>query len=96
MNSLNEFFTKHATKLIFAMLILTFFRTCGIGSSIDTLKKQSEANAERIVELPTKIDLKIEGLRAEKRMIQATDRKLLDVQRQNQIEKEISELESTK
>jgi hypothetical protein len=36
------------------------------------------------------------GLEAEKRMIQATDRKLLDVQRQTQIEEEIKKLKSIK
>jgi hypothetical protein len=34
------------------------------------------------------------GLESEKRMIQATDRKLLDVQRQSQIEEEIKILKS--
>jgi hypothetical protein len=33
-------------------------------------------------------------LKSEKRMIQATDRKLLDVQRQTQIEQEIKKLKS--
>lgn len=37
-------------------------------------------------------ELKIMGLEAEKRMIQATDRKLMDVQRQSQIEEEIKNL----
>jgi hypothetical protein len=32
------------------------------------------------------------GLESEKRMIQATDRKLLDIQRQTQIEEEIKDL----
>jgi hypothetical protein len=36
------------------------------------------------------------GLEAEKRMIQATDRKLLDVQRQTQIEVEIEKLKTGK
>jgi hypothetical protein len=36
------------------------------------------------------------GLESEKRMIQATDRKLLDVQRQTQIEVEIKNLKSSK
>ena len=39
--------------------------------------------------------MKIEGLRSEKRMIQATDRKMLDVQRQTQIDEEIKKLEET-
>ena len=34
----------------------------------------------------------IEGLKSEKRMIQATDRKMLDVQRQTEIDKEIEKL----
>ena len=37
-------------------------------------------------------ELKISGLEAEKRMIQATDRKLLDVRRQTEIEEEINRL----
>jgi hypothetical protein len=38
------------------------------------------------------IELQISGLEAEKRMIQATDRKLLDVRRQTEIEEEIKKL----
>ena len=41
-----------------------------------------------------KRELKISGLEAEKRMIQATDRKLLDVRRQTEIEEEIKRLNS--
>ena len=37
--------------------------------------------------------LTIEGLKAEKRMIQSTDRKILDVNRQSEIDKEIQVLE---
>ena len=42
--------------------------------------------------LPSNKDLEIEGLKAEKRMIQATDRKMLDVQRQSQIDAELKRL----
>jgi hypothetical protein len=38
-------------------------------------------------------EIKIEGLKSEKRMIQSTDRKILDVNRQSEIDKEISNLE---
>jgi hypothetical protein len=41
----------------------------------------------------TKKDLQIEGLKAEKRMIQSTDRKMMDVQRQSAIDEEIKSLE---
>jgi hypothetical protein len=40
--------------------------------------------------------LKISGLESEKRMIQATDRKLLDVRRQTEIENEIKRLNTKK
>jgi hypothetical protein len=42
------------------------------------------------------VELRISGLEAEKRMIQATDRKLLDVRRQTEIEEEIKKLKSKK
>jgi hypothetical protein len=41
-------------------------------------------------------EIKIEGLKSELRMIQATDRKILDVQRQNQIEAEIKSIQNAK
>jgi len=44
----------------------------------------------------TKTDLRIEGLKSEKRMIQSTDRKLLDVNRQSQIDAELKKLENEK
>jgi hypothetical protein len=40
------------------------------------------------------VELTIMGLESEKRMIQATDRKLLDVHRQTQIDQEIKKLKS--
>jgi hypothetical protein len=39
-------------------------------------------------------ELKKEGLKAEKRMIQSTDRKMLDVTRQTQIDEELKNLEN--
>jgi hypothetical protein len=56
------------------------------------LRKEVESQREILKNLPTKKDLQIEGLKSEKRMIQATDRKMLDVQRQSEIDKEIEKL----
>jgi hypothetical protein len=39
-------------------------------------------------------ELKKEGLKSEKRMIQSTDRKMLDVSRQTQIDEELKKLEN--
>jgi len=99
MNKFNQFLEKHGSKVIIILLVLTYFKSCSINSEVNKLKKEAKTNQEivnTIKQLPTAIDLQIEGLKVEKRMIQATDRKMLDVQRQNQIEKEIKELELRK
>jgi len=93
MNKINQFFKEHGSKVITILLILLYLKSCGVDSELNRLKKESKSNTDLIMKLPTANDLKIEGLNAEKRMIQATDRKMLDVQRQNSIEKEIKILE---
>jgi hypothetical protein len=94
MNKINAFFKEHGSKVITILLILLYLKSCGVDRELGRLKKEAKANHELIMALPTAGDLTIEGLNAEKRMIQATDRKMLDVQRQNEIEKEIKRLES--
>ena len=71
------------------MLLL---KSCGTNSEVSKLKKEVESQREVLNNLPTKKDLQIEGLKSEKRMIQATDRKMLDVQRQTEIDNQISKL----
>ena len=93
MNKFNTFLADHGTKIILVLLILTYFKSCGVDSEVTRLKKEVQAQQEIINKLPTANDLRIEGLRSEKRMIQATDRKMLDVQRQTEIEKEIESLQ---
>ena len=93
MNKFNTFLADHGTKIILVLLILTYFKSCGVDSEVTRLKKEVQAQQEVINKLPTANDLRIEGLRSEKRMIQATDRKMLDVQRQTEIEKEIESLQ---
>lgn len=99
MNKFNLFFEKHGMKVLTVLVLLTWLKSCSIDSELTTVKKELRKEQEivnTIKQLPTSIDLQIEGLKSEKRMIQGTDRKMLDVQRQNQIEKEIKELESKK
>jgi hypothetical protein len=75
--------------------VLLFLRSCGTGSELTKLRKEVESQKTLLNELPTKTDIQIEGLKVEKRMIQATDRKLLDVRRQTEIETLINKLETT-
>lgn len=101
MNKLDTFLDLHGKKVIIILLVLTYFKSCGIDSELTKVKKELKLEQTQVSEiktlielLPTSTDMQIEGLRSEKRMIQGTDRKMLDVQRQNQIEKEIKVLET--
>ena len=96
-------FLDNWSNLIDLLLVLIIFlKTCSTNSKIE--KNQKDLTTEIQVKdsiIKTKIiskeELKkmitIEGLKVEKRMIQSTDRKILDVNRQSEIDKEITELE---
>lgn len=88
MNKLDQFLQKHGVKVIIVLLLLTYFKSCGVDREVVKVKKQLIT----LDSIATKRDLEIEGLKAEKRMIQATDRKMLDVQRQSQIDAELKKL----
>jgi hypothetical protein len=102
MNKLNDFLTKHFTKIVVIMLVVLFFRSCGDGGTkglnkrIDALTEEVKVLEKKVDERATANDLIIEGLKAEKRMIQSTDRKMLDVSRQTAIDTEIKKLEKSK
>jgi uncharacterized protein YcfL len=85
MNKFNLFLEKHGIKVIIVLLLLTYMKSCSVNSEVTKVKKQITV----LDSLATKKDLEIEGLKSEKRMIQATDRKMMDVQRQSEIDKQI-------
>lgn len=89
MEKLNQFLAKHGMKVIIVLLLLSYMKSCSIDSELTKVKKHLLV----IDSLPSAKDLKIEGLKVEKRMIQATDRKMLDVQRQTAIDEELKKLE---
>ena len=89
MEKLNQFLAKHGMKVIIVLLLLSYMKSCSIDSELTKVKKHLLV----IDSLPSVKDLKIQGLKAEKRMIQATDRKMLDVQRQTAIDEELKKLE---
>ena len=88
MNKFEQFLQKHGIKVIIFLLVLTYMKSCSVNSEVTKVKKQLIA----LDSLANKRDLEIEGLKAEKRMIQATDRKMLDVQRQSEIDAELKKL----
>lgn len=103
MEKLNKFFEKNGIKIVIALMVVIYLRSYGVNTELKRVGKELnktqiyvDSVMVEINKLPTKVDLEIEGLKSEKRMIQATDRKIFDVNRQNQIEQEIKKLEKSK
>lgn len=86
--------------IVLVFLAVFFVKQCGANSDIEKLAKQSKIQSAILDSVANKQELKnmieIEGLKVEKRMIQSTDRKILDVNRQSEIDLEIKKLESLK
>jgi hypothetical protein len=87
-----------AITLFLTLIIL--LKQCGVNRDINKLYKNAKIQSSYIDSLCTKNELnriiEIEGLKAEKRMIQSTDRKIMDVNRQSEIDIEIKKLENSK
>jgi len=95
MNKITTFLGKNFEVIVLVLLTLVFLNTCGSGD-IKKINKRLDALTEKVDSLEsiivTKRELQIEGLKVEKRMIQSTDRKIIDVNRQSEIDKQIQEL----
>lgn len=99
---ITSFFGKYFSIICTILLVLILLRSCNndskiLAKRIDSLNSemdsvQLELNSLKKI-IVTNKDLRIEGLRSEKRMIQSTDRKMLDVKRQADIDKEIETLQ---
>ena len=94
---MKKFLQNNFTVIVLVIAVLGFFKSCGDSKDMKSIKKEIESIKDSTyTKQELNIQLQISGLEAEKRMIQATDRKLLDVQRQTQIEEEIKKLKTTK
>lgn len=102
MKNILNFIDKWAIRIMFPLTLIVFLKTCSTNSKIEKLEKElTEQNiktdsiikSETISKKEIEKMLKVEGLKTEKRMIQSTDRKILDVNRQSEIDKEVETLE---
>jgi hypothetical protein len=92
---MKNFIEKNFTLIVLIISLLTLFKSCGDGRELSKMRKEIEIIKDSTyTKTELEKELKIMGLESEKRMIQATDRKLLDVQRQTQIEEEIKILKT--
>jgi hypothetical protein len=90
---MKKYIQENFTMIVFVIAVLSLLKSCGDGRELSKIKKEITAIKDSTyTKQELQSELKIMGLEAEKRMIQATDRKILDVQRQTQIEEEIKKL----
>lgn len=87
-----ELLKRNQQQILLGLFVLLLFRSCNSTSELKKLRKEYQEQRVILNNLPTKKDIQIEGLKSEMRMIQATDRKMMDLERQNQIEKELQKL----
>lgn len=100
--------TRNYRVILIAIVLLTLMTMMNMCNSCSTKRELSKMKVNSSVDsLASKSDVRkmvnsidktiqIEGLKSEHRMIQATDRKMLDINRQNEIEKEILKLTDEK
>lgn len=90
---MKKFIKENFTVIVLVIALLSLFKSCGDSRDLGKIKKEIQAIKDStFTKDELSRELKISGLEAEKRMIQATDRKLLDVRRQTEIEEEIKKL----
>ena len=93
---MKQFIEKNFTIIVFVIALLTFFKGCSDSREITKIKNEiKQIKDSTYTKTDLTIILQIEGLKSEKRMIQATDRKILDVQRQTEIDNEITKLQKS-
>ena len=94
---MKKFIKENFTTIVLIISVLTLFKSCGDSREISSIKKEiKQIKDSTYTKNELNVELKVSGLEAEKRMIQATDRSILDVQRQTQIEQEIKQLRGGK
>ena len=92
---MKQFIEKNFVVIVLVISLLSFFKRCGDSRELTKIKKEiKDIKDSTYTKSELYKELKISGLEAEKRMIQATDRKILDVRRQTEIEEEIKKLNS--
>lgn len=91
---MKQFVEKNFTSIVLVIMLLTFVKGCSNSRELTKIKNEiKEIKDSTYTKTQLNKVLKAEGLRSEKRMIQATDRKMLDVQRQTQIDEELKALD---
>jgi len=88
MKAILNFIDAWGSRIMFFLVVIIFFKTCTTNTKVQNVNDSVDSLSVKLTK-----EIKIEGLKSEKRAIQASDRKILDVNRQTEIDQEISKLE---
>ena len=88
MKAILNFIDAWGFRIMFFLVIIIFFKTCTTNTKVQDVNDSVDSLSVKL-----RKEIKIEGLKSEKKAIQASDRKILDVNRQTEIDQEISKLE---
>ena len=87
---------KNFSKIVLAILVVLMIGQCSNCRRSSSIEKNLKSTNARLDSICTREEVKkiveIEGLKSEKRMIQSTDRKILDVERQSKIDYELKKM----
>ena len=95
MKNILNFLDKWGMRISTLLILIVFLKTCSTNGRIDKIQDNLEVTNSKVDTLAIELrkEMKIEGLKSEKRMIQSTDRKIFDVNRQAEIDKEIKKID---
>lgn len=96
MKKIIDFLDKHSLMIILVLIVLnTCTNSMSKKMSEKKMLKQVEGVQKSLDSLKQTLqkEIKVEGLKVEKRMIQSTDRKIMDLNRQIEIDKELKTLD---
>lgn len=82
-----NFIDTWGIRIMFFLVIIIFFKTCTTNTKVQNVNDSVDSLSGKL-----RKEIKIEGLKSEKRAIQASDRKILDVNRQTEIDQEITKI----
>ena len=88
MKSILNFIDTWGNRIVFLLVLIVFFKTCTTNTRVERVNESVDSLSVKLHK-----EIKIEGIKSEKRAIQASDRKIMDVNRQTEIDQEISKLE---
>ena len=90
---MKKYIENNFIVIVFVISMLSFFKSCNDSRELSKIKNEiTEIKENTYTKEELSKQLQIIGLETEKRFIQSTDRKMLDVQRQTQIDEELKAL----